>query len=39
MCIRDRLKAALGGGYAAEDRLLELLRAEGLVGDEEASAA
>lgn len=34
-----QLKAALGDAYAAEDRLFELLRAEGLVGDEKRSAA
>jgi type I restriction enzyme M protein len=32
------LKAALDEAYAAEHRLLELLRAEGLVGDEEVAA-
>ncbi len=33
------LKSALDGAHAAEDRLLELLREEGLLGDEEAEAA
>ncbi|MEJ7784086.1 MAG: class I SAM-dependent DNA methyltransferase [Solirubrobacteraceae bacterium] len=33
-----QLKTALDDAYAAEDRLLELLRAEGLVGDEVAAA-
>jgi len=33
------LKAALDGACAAEDRLLELLREEGLLGDEGAEAA
>jgi hypothetical protein len=34
-----QLKAALEQAYAAEDRLLELLRAEGLVGEGEVAAA
>jgi len=34
-----QLKTALDEAYMAEDRLLELLRAEGLVGDEELSGA
>lgn len=34
-----QLKTALDQAFAAEDRLLELLRAEGLVGDEEVAGA
>jgi type I restriction enzyme M protein len=34
-----QLKAALDEAYATEDRLLELLHAEGLVGDEGAASA